>query len=694
MIEKEFQHLDETQTNSLEEVGTFHLQENSIIHDKFKVISLLGIGGMGSVYKVQHLHLNKMFALKCMNKTQFTDTEWRRFEVEVKAASRLDHPNLVRVYDSGLLPSGKPFFVMDLVEGKTLADAVKEKGMLSLEHALRIFVQVGFALSYAHQNGVIHRDIKPSNIMLVGAETATMSNPVKVVDFGLAKFTGSDGFNQQTLTKTGEIFGSPLYMSPEQCMGTSVDHRSDLYSFGCVIYETLTGAPPLIGDSALSTMLKHQSESPLPMKEASLGREFPRKIESIVEKLLEKDPAKRYQDATTLTAELVSLEQKVKEGANAVSGQHSSAREVSYDKTKKRSNQNWLVIGLAYLLGIATGLMFQQKETKDQAAAEKPKPPGVLELPPLVPQNMTNVLSKEELDVSRPFSSLKPNNVRIFNFPHELIGTMGSKAWANTRAQGILPIINFQSFWFKANELLWDNPTLMRRFRSDEIYSIDFSDCDKNLKKLLESTAHIHEIKFITADTSDLDNAMIPLLNKFPKLVTLSIKQSKVTGDGLLKLKRLNKLCSLNVDAGHNFKPIYRNLKHMPALHLLSVSRVNLDADDIEDIVQATQLDNLSVSYNNIVDDETFKKFTTLKNLQHISLAGCKITPKSIEILKKFPRLNSFVPPRWSNKDIEKLHEALPKLHVEYRHMESANLEESYQEDLKNQQKQHHGEDK
>ncbi len=130
---------------------------------------------------------------------------------------------------------------------------------------------------------------------------------VKVVDFGIAKLTGQDEFTQQTLTKTGEIFGSPLYMSPEQCTGIAVDHRSDLYSLGCVIYEALTGAPPLVGESALSTMMKHQSEEALSLKEGSLGIEFPQQIEQIVSRLLAKDIQQRYQSAQYFTADLVYL---------------------------------------------------------------------------------------------------------------------------------------------------------------------------------------------------------------------------------------------------------------------------------------------------------------------------------------------------------------------------------------------------
>ncbi|MBA3993102.1 MAG: hypothetical protein C0469_06195, partial [Cyanobacteria bacterium DS2.3.42] len=288
--------------------GSFFLNTDSVILERYKVLGMLGKGGMGSVFHVKHLHLQSEFALKVLNR-QADATSWRRFENEAKAASRLDHPNLIKVHDSGLLPDGQPFFIMEMVNGETLADMIKKNGRLPLLNTLKIFIQVGFALAYAHENGVIHRDLKPSNIMIAKGHDGSLISSVKVVDLGIAKLTGIDEFNQQTLTRTGEIFGSPLYMSPEQCTGITVDNRSDLYSLGCSMYEALTGAPPMMGENALSTMMKHQMEKPLSLKEASMGINFPAEVETLIAKLLEKDPEKRYSNAQLLTHDLVQLEQ-------------------------------------------------------------------------------------------------------------------------------------------------------------------------------------------------------------------------------------------------------------------------------------------------------------------------------------------------------------------------------------------------
>ncbi len=267
---------------------------------------------------------------------------------------------------------------MDLVDGETLADVLKRRGRLPLEQVLRIFIQVGFAISYAHDNGVIHRDIKPSNIMLekkIAKGTGEAS--VKLVDFGIAKLTGQDEFNQQTLTKTGEIFGSPLYMSAEQCMGTGVDMRSDLYSLGCVIYEALTGAPPIVGENALSTMIKHQSDQPISLKEASLGIEFPDQIEAIVAKLLRKDPASRYQSANLLTEDLVYFSKLLAEGESTQSLRWTTtANSASDAKAVWRDPAVILIAILIFAAGFASGYFYRQLQRTQEKSNPVVLPKG------------------------------------------------------------------------------------------------------------------------------------------------------------------------------------------------------------------------------------------------------------------------------------------------------------------------------
>lgn len=276
-------------------------QIGQILGGKYQILSLLGRGGMGAVYRVKQLHLGVELALKTLEGTRVNDVNSvRRFQTEAKAAFSLQHPNLVKVHDFGILDDVHPFLVMDLVEGKTLESYLKARGQLSLEEIEAIFVPLCFGLAYAHHQGVVHRDLKPANIMLVDGLPLGMEGSIKVLDFGIAKIVGDDRGEMQTLTQTGEIFGSPLYMSPEQCAGGPIDQRSDVYSLGCVLFEALTGTPPLVGSNALRTMMLHVNEKVPSLKEAALGSQFPIELEKIVSTMLAKEVSERYSDLSVV----------------------------------------------------------------------------------------------------------------------------------------------------------------------------------------------------------------------------------------------------------------------------------------------------------------------------------------------------------------------------------------------------------
>ena len=263
---------------------------------RYQVISCLGQGGMGVVYHVNQVFVNKEMALKTVERHGMSDIAMRRFQQEARTAFAVQHPNVVAVNDFGVLDDQTPFLVMELIRGETLAERLRRMTCLPINEAIPIFVQICFGLAYAHGLGVVHRDIKPSNIMILDDLPLGTEGSVKIVDFGIAKFAAIEGEEKQSLTRTGEIFGSPLYMSPEQCSGGGLDHRTDIYSLGCVLFEALTGTPPFIGENALATMIKHQNETPPSLKEASLGKEFPQTLGQIVATMLAKSPGSRYQD--------------------------------------------------------------------------------------------------------------------------------------------------------------------------------------------------------------------------------------------------------------------------------------------------------------------------------------------------------------------------------------------------------------
>jgi serine/threonine protein kinase len=299
--------------------------ESNLLGQRWQVLEQIGTGGMSIVYKAKHLILKKIVAVKILQPhLAKNDQIVRRFQQEAEAASRLKHPNIIEVFDCGTTESGEVFMIMDYLEGKSLADVIDTEGIFAPERAHAIFVQAVKALAHAHSHGVVHRDLKPSNFILInenGLET------LKVVDFGIAKILDE---TKQNLTKTGEIFGSPLYMSPEQWQGQELDARADIYSFGCVMYETLTGFPPFSGINPVDTMNRHLHDNPKPFIEMAKRNPLTRRMEEICFRCLEKDPEHRYQSMDELLRALKDAQSATdeawKRGNKAAKGPRQAAQ--------------------------------------------------------------------------------------------------------------------------------------------------------------------------------------------------------------------------------------------------------------------------------------------------------------------------------------------------------------------------------
>ncbi|CAN5442455.1 hypothetical protein BH10CYA1_BH10CYA1_44150 [soil metagenome] len=274
---------------------------------KYQITSILGEGGMSVVYKARHNYMERVVAVKVLHKHLIADAvALQRFQQESQAASSLSHPNIVTVYDFGI-EEGQAFFVMDCLEGPTLQDVLEKQERIAPQEAISILVQLCDGLEHAHRKGIVHRDLKPSNLVLMPQENG--SQLLKIVDFGIAKLMPSeDGETRQALTQTGEVFGSPLFMSPEQCMGRGPDLRSDIYSVGCLMYEALSGVPPLMGDTSFETMTKHVNEMPITFKQVNSELNIPPGLEAVVFRCLQKDPEDRYQSASEIINDLPATE--------------------------------------------------------------------------------------------------------------------------------------------------------------------------------------------------------------------------------------------------------------------------------------------------------------------------------------------------------------------------------------------------
>lgn len=267
----------------------------TVLAGNYEILEVLGQGGMGVVYRGKHSLMERVVAIKMLLSQLISDTNSvKRFQQESKAAARLKHPHIIDVYDFGISPAGQPYIVMEFLEGTPLSDLIKKEGQIGVERSIKLISQACDALDHAHKQGVVHRDLKPSNIVLTQYDEE--KDYVKVVDFGVAKLIEVGNNNEgQRLTQAGEVCGSPVYMSPEQCMGQDLDARSDIYSMGIVLYETLTGKLPILGKTMVDTMSKHISEPPVPFNEARPDLYIPERLEWVVLKAMAKEPGQRHQ---------------------------------------------------------------------------------------------------------------------------------------------------------------------------------------------------------------------------------------------------------------------------------------------------------------------------------------------------------------------------------------------------------------
>jgi eukaryotic-like serine/threonine-protein kinase len=283
------------------------LEPGSVFGSKYRIVKLLGQGGMSSVYKAEDIMLKRMVALKLLHPRYLnSENAILRFWQEARAASKLKHSGIVTIHDFGVPEDGQPFLVMDYIDGVSLADEIASSGPLPLPRLIHIVSDICDALAEAHKHRIVHRDIKPSNIMLM--RSGDGSDRIKIVDFGIAKVGVEDAADQLRLTQSGEVFGSPPYMSPEQCLGQKIDTRSDIYALGCVLYEGLCGHPPFAGDNALATIQQHITAEPAPIDQISEadGKQVS-EMQKILLCLLAKDRDQRYQNVAAIKQDLAEV---------------------------------------------------------------------------------------------------------------------------------------------------------------------------------------------------------------------------------------------------------------------------------------------------------------------------------------------------------------------------------------------------
>lgn len=270
----------------------------SEIAGKYRIGAKLGAGGMGAVYRATRLQIGDEVAVKILHVDQNAPNAAERFRREAQAAARLKHPNAVSIYDFGVTYDGLQYLVMELVEGQSLRQIIKQQGPLTPSAAADVLRQVCAALDEAHGQQIVHRDLKPDNIVV---STTRTDLRVKVLDFGIAKLRDMSASN---LTQTGSVMGTPHYMSPEQCLGEELDHRSDIYSLGIVLYEMLAGVVPFHSPQSTAVVIQHVNQSPPSLRTINLS--ISAAVEAVVFHALAKKREDRPQTVQALATEFLS----------------------------------------------------------------------------------------------------------------------------------------------------------------------------------------------------------------------------------------------------------------------------------------------------------------------------------------------------------------------------------------------------
>jgi serine/threonine protein kinase/uncharacterized protein YjbI with pentapeptide repeats len=632
------------------------LAAGTVIDAKYRIVSFLGAGGMGAVYRANHLSLGKDVALKTLRSSDLSSEKWERFQREAQAIGKLENKNIVRVYDFGVAEGNHPYYTMELLCGESLADRVSAKGALPLSEALMIFAEVANGLVSAHARGIVHRDLKPENIFLVLKDDKVVS--VKLVDFGIAKLAGAGDLDGQRLTAVGSIFGSPLYMSPEQSMGEDTDARSDIYSFGCALYETLTGRPPFMGTNAFFTICSHQGSQPPTLADSAPATIFPHWIESLISRMLAKKKEDRVQSFQEVLQEFTSHQsvgQKASLPRPKKIAQAEVPRPVLSDDlgelgggAKERSPKNAIFAMCFFLLAAGAAVC----TFRDRIWPEPIQPHFTNVLAPAAKSAVlpTALPVQGEGAPVRFFQRLDRTHsivCKVFKFGKVSIGNFH---WGEDARAADIPCIGTASVpegdnWnFEPSGLVWLRPTLLKGFRNDDLTSIDFNrdvliNCSWTNAQVHYIT-HLSGLQKLSMRGSNIDGNAIEDIGTLKSLSVLDVTETGITGQDLLKLANLDSLKHLIVARLFGMPQFLKGAdKSNLKLEYINLKGDGLADSDLQEVAKIKTLSALTLDDNPKVTAAGIKYLLGLSGLTSLHLTNVNIGPAELNVLGQFKNL-------------------------------------------------------
>ncbi len=659
------------------------------------MLDFIGEGGMGLVYKVEHLLMHRILALKVLKTEQLSEAAWLRFRKEAQAIARLDHPNIVKIYDMNKTDDGRPFYTMDLLEGDSLADYLQQNHHLSWSNALPIFRQVCNGLAYAHDRGIIHRDIKPGNIMLsLGIDAPINTASVKIVDFGIAKLVDDDGRTIQALTAAGEVFGSPLYMSPEQCLAGRLDGRSDMYSVGVSLFQALTGRPPLLGRTAVETTIMHQTTEPPALNAVAPDLYFPPRLETIVARMLAKDPSDRFQSLADVAALLVpSIDSDQSESLATHDSKHMGSKNVplfvtaqdsglenEFDQTSENNIDSEVsgskipliltAFAVIILVGVLATFYFVGNNSPSKiihlpSAISKPAEPVIPSayVPGLLARKYgygsePKVSASDVKEVNaflrsniKQFSRLKKvgnDTIKEFHFPSKFsLGNLffdEDKANSRQQALDVIRVSEKTKLVLEGNYVVGAYPELLKYFGPDELYSLRIERLPQRNAKLLPMVGRLTGLTVLELPQVHVSNNDLSIIASLPNLQKLNIAQSDVTGAALANCSVLARLRSLNIEKIDQVAPVLARVN--PKIEELDLSHTKLSTNDLNTIARLQNLHSLVLSGTSIRNSDLSLLLPLKNKLTLLDINECpNLTIGCVETLKQFRSMRELTLP-------------------------------------------------
>ncbi|MDQ5964000.1 MAG: eukaryotic-like serine/threonine-protein kinase [Cyanobacteriota bacterium erpe_2018_sw_39hr_WHONDRS-SW48-000098_B_bin.30] len=664
--------------------GPIEYKIGDIVGESYEILSVLAQGGMGVLFRARHTTLDQVYALKIMAPDKLNEASWKRFEQEGRVLGQLNCANIVQIYNMGVDAKGCPFYVMELLEGQSLADYLAEHKTLTLEQFIDIFVQVCAGLEQVHQKDFVHRDIKPSNLVLTQKDDKTT---VKIVDFGIVRQDKGPSLTQdeQGLTVQGEIFGSPLYMSPEQATAQEIDLKSDIYSLGCTMYEAVSGKPPFMGDSAFATLMMQQESEPEPIERSDIRADVLTEISHIIEKCMKKKPFQRFQSAKDLSKRIEALKAlRATGGGQGIRGARVDEEETKFGdvlatppappEPPPSAVKPMLMAGLAVLIIGGIGALVLQPGSRQSKAdiaarqavpevADVPVVPSTKIAPAVIIPKVNTRFIQATTPITRVAFNAAGKKIRKFELdPEYSIGEFSGGSLKGRFYKGHFESPDLKPVTFCSDESIKNFPEVYKRFDDGAINDLHI-DSAKVLPSIevLKTWKNLGSIEF--QDTTLGNSGYTKQLGQLKKLQFLTFTNTPYSAKELVESGVLSGLRSIRFIESP-YKQVLPALPACKNLLKLSIRGASPDAKDWK-IITSLKIDDLDLSRDNL-SKQNFVDLAKLKNLDTLSLAHAKFNGKDLLLLancKKLAKLK--IDSRIDYEEAyEKLAKRMPKLEL------------------------------